>query len=180
MASSKNEDYRRVRRVPLPAESGIAHLFKAADLADAYAIRLPPGMTRDIDTLTRLVLGNPAPWFRVLMTVRDMAMVPFGVKTSRQIRSEADAGGAEHIDFFPIYSRSEREMVVGENDRHLDFKASLLLRPSGSGTHIELVATTVARCHNRLGHAYLALISPFHRLIVRSSLSRAARRGWSS
>ena len=37
-----------------------------------------------------------------------------------------------------------------------------------------LVATTVVHCHNRLGHAYLTAIRPFHRLVVRSNLRRAA------
>jgi hypothetical protein len=30
-------------------------------------------------------------------------------------------------------------------------------------------------CHNRLGRTYLAVIAPFHRVIVRATLERAVR-----
>jgi hypothetical protein len=35
---------------------------------------------------------------------------------------------------------------------------------------------TVVHCHNWLGRTYLAVISPFHRAIVRATLRRTARR----
>jgi len=169
---------RRVRRVALPTESGLSHLFESANLADAYAVAIPHGTTRDINVLARSVLGSAAPWVRVLLALRDAVMTCFGVKTSQQIRKEAEMDGADRVDFFRVCSRADRELVVGENDRHLDFRASVLLRPATSGLGDEIVATTVVHCHNRLGRIYLALISPFHRLVVRSNLQRAARRGW--
>jgi hypothetical protein len=33
-------------------------------------------------------------------------------------------------------------------------------------------------CHNLLGRAYLFVIAPFHRLVVKASLRRAAHIGW--
>jgi hypothetical protein len=41
-----------------------------------------------------------------------------------------------------------------------------------------VVLTTVVHCHNLFGRIYLRVISPFHRLVVRSNLARAARKGW--
>jgi hypothetical protein len=166
------------RRVQLPAESRISYLYLGAHLADAYAIALPHTATRDITVLAHAVLANPAPWARSLLRVRDAVMSGFGVKTSGQISSEAKTSGKERMSFFPVESRSERELVVGEDDRHLDFRASVLLRLCADGSGDELVATTVVHCHNTLGRVYLALISPFHRLIVRSNLRRASKRGW--
>lgn len=32
--------------------------------------------------------------------------------------------------------------------------------------------------HNRFGRLYIVVIAPFHRLVVRSALARAAARGW--
>jgi hypothetical protein len=34
------------------------------------------------------------------------------------------------------------------------------------------------QCHNLLGRVYLLVIAPFHRMVVRSTLHRAARAGW--
>lgn len=113
---------------------------------------MPPEASAGVEALARVVLRRPTPWLRSLLR--------------------------KHIDFFRIRSRSERELVLGEDDRHLDFRISVLLQPGPPGTARELVATTVVNCHNLLGRLYLAAIRPFHHLVVRSSLRRAARDGW--
>jgi hypothetical protein len=38
----------------------------------------------------------------------------------------------------------------------------------------QVTATTLVKTHNRLGRAYLAIILPFHRLIVRAMLRQIA------
>jgi hypothetical protein len=167
----------RERPADPPAESHLANLYTGAGLLDAYSIALPAAATRDIEALARAVLGHPPLWMRALLGLRDAIVTPLGLKTSHRIRAEAEMGGAERINFFRIQGRWDRELIAGENDKHLDFRASVLLRPSpDDGDH--LIVTTVVHCHNRLGRIYLALISPFHRLVVRASLRGAARRGW--
>ncbi|CAG4900725.1 unnamed protein product [Acidocella sp. C78] len=168
-----------VRQVPFPRESTIAGWLPDADLADAFAINL---MKEDaalgIEALARSALGHPGPWFRALLSVRDQLVRPFGVKSSRQLREEAAADGAAHIDFFRVISMSRDEVILGEDDRHLDFRASLLLRPRRDTDGAELIATTVVHCHNLVGRAYLFAIAPFHRQVIRANLAAAAGRGW--
>lgn len=167
-----------MRQTSLPAESGIAGLFPGADLADAFAVALPPGIAeRRIEEIARTLLGDPAPWF---LALRDKVMARFGVKTSAEVRRIATRDGVAHIDFFPVLSRTEHELILGEDDWHLDFRASILVRDRRGDGGRELVMTTVVHCHNRLGRTYLCAIAPFHRLVVTSSLRRAARRGWRS
>jgi hypothetical protein len=180
MISTAPDEMRYARAVALPTGSRIAGLFAGSDLADAYAIRLPPGSNRDIRTLTRFMLGEQAPWIRYLMGLRDAIVTGFGIKTSRQLRAAPVKGASDRIYIFRVYAVSEDEMILGEDDKHLDFKLSVLLRSYGAGHQgkTEIVATTVVHCHNLLGRTYLALISPFHRLVVRSILQRAARKGW--
>ena len=168
-----------VREVPPPAESGVASWFDAADLADAYAVAIDAAdVAKGVDSLARSAFGDPAPWFRLLLGLRDALVAYFGVKTSQQVRRAAIAENWERIDFFRILARSDRELILGEDDRHLDFRLSLLLRVRPDGSGDELVATTVVRCHNSLGRVYLALIAPFHRLVVIGNLSRASNKGW--
>lgn len=88
------------------------------------------------------------------------------------------ASGAEHIDFFGVLSKSRDEIVLGEDDRHLDFRALLLIPPRRDGEGAELVATTVVRCHNLVGKDHLFAIAPFHRQVFRSHLATAVGRGW--
>jgi hypothetical protein len=169
---------RGVREVPPPAESGVASWFDA-DLADAFAVPIDAAdVAKGMDSLARSTLGDPAPWIRLLLGLRDGLVAGFGVKTTQEVRRAAIADNAERIDFFRILARSDRELILGEDDRHLDFRLSLLLRVRPDGSGDELVATTVVRCHNALGRVYLALIARFHRLVVISNLSRAANKGW--
>ena len=158
--------------VALPVASRLSGLFAGADLADAFAIGLPRNTSQDVEVLTRFMLGEQAPWLRLLMGVRDAAVAGFGIKTSRQLRHGAVADGVARIDIFRVYEIARDEAILGEDDKHLDFRVSVLRR---SG---DIVVTTVVHCHNLLGRLYLALITPFHRLVVKSMLRRAAHRGW--
>lgn len=170
--------FAHARAVTPPAESAIAASFARAHFVDAYAIALPAGAPTNIDALAEAVLRDPPEWFRALLAIRDVAMSNFGVKTSGDLRAAASRNGDDHIDFFRVTSRGEHEILLGETDVHLDFKLSLLRRARGNGNdgRDELVATTAVVCHNLLGRAYLKAIMPFHRLVVRSNLNRAARR----
>ena len=169
---------RGVREVPPPAESGVASWFDA-DLADAFAVPIAAAdVAKGIDSLARSALSDPAPWIRVLLGARDALVAGLPVKTSQEVRRAAIADNADRIDFFRIRARSDRELILGEDDRHLDFRLSLLLRARPDGSGDELVATTVVRCHNALGRVYLGLIARFHRLVVISNLSRASNKGW--
>jgi hypothetical protein len=163
--------------VAAPSTGALAPLHAGADLLDAYAIGLPARATADLETLARAALGRQAWWIRALTRLRDGVMAPLGVKSSRAVGQAAAARGPV-IGFFPVLSRSADELVLGEDDRHLDFRVALLLRPAEAGGR-ELVAVTVVHCHNRLGRAYLAAIAPFHRVIVRASLEQAAKGGLS-
>jgi len=165
--------------VDLPAESRVCRFYEATDLADAYAIRLPKNAVSDPELLARFVLTQQAPWVTALMRVRDTLVAGFGLKTSKQLHSVAP-GRDKRVGIFKIYETDAHEILLGEDDKHLDFRVSVLhqTRTVAAETTRHLTVSTVVHCHNRLGRAYIALIAPFHRVIVRSSLRRAARAGW--
>ena len=159
-----------IRRTAPPAQSCIAAWFAHADLLDSYAIDLPAGHG-DAPHLAKAMLGGSPRWLKGLLAIRDAVMARFGVKTTAQLRRDAGASG--RIGFFPVVSSTSGEIVLGENDRHLDFRLSVRIE-RGDGALDRLVATTAVHCHNRLGRVYLRVITPFHHLVVRSLLARAA------
>src|ERR1700730_7833892 len=112
MAARREQDeHQAVRSVTFAAECGIATLFEGADLAEAFAIRLEAtSAAKGIDGLTRSVLGDQAPWVRFLLGLRDLLVAGFGLKTSGQLRAAALVADAEHIDFFRVLARSDREV----------------------------------------------------------------------
>jgi hypothetical protein len=151
----------KAHAVPVPSDSVLAPLYVGADLLDAFAIHLPAGANDDLEVLARAGFERPAGWIRALTRVRDAVMATVGVKSSRAIGAAAAARGPV-IGYFPLLSKSAGELVVGEDDRHLDFRVAILLRTGAAGGR-ELVVVTVVHCHNRLGRTYLAVIAPFHR-----------------
>ncbi|MFM0504123.1 DUF2867 domain-containing protein [Paraburkholderia caffeinilytica] len=171
---------RSVLSVALPAESGVARLYDAPDLADAYAIRLPDNAIDDPELLARFLFAHQAKWVAKLLGLRDALVTRFGLKTSKELRAAISPGARDRVDIFRIYTRSAREIILGENDSHLDFRLSVLqqTRDTREGSARYLTLSTVVQCHNGLGRFYIVAIAPFHRLVVRSTLRRAALIGW--
>ena len=173
--------HRHVRSVPLPQESALARAYASMNLADAYSIELPPGASTNPEVLARFIFAHQASWISRLMAVRDALVASFGLKTARHLASLEAESGAGRLDIFKIYSQSPTEIVIGEDDKHLDFRLSVLCSGSSSpGAKRQLTLSTVVHCHNRLGRLYILLIAPFHRAVVQSSLRSAARSGWPS
>lgn len=96
----------RAHAVPPPRDSALVTLYPGADLADAFAVRLPPGAFDDIGVLARAVWGRMSPWWiRALMATRDAAVRLVGIKTSTQIAAAAAARGPV-IGFFRCCRRA--------------------------------------------------------------------------
>ena len=170
-----------VTSVPLPPESAIARAYASMNLADAYSVELPTGASANPELLARFIFAHQAPWIGRLIRIRDALVAGFGLKTAKRLASLETESGAGRLSIFRIYSTSPTEVVLGEDDKHLDFRLSILCsRQSSPGAKRHLILSTVVHCHNRLGRLYIFLIAPFHRLVVQSSLRSAARMGWPS
>jgi hypothetical protein len=166
-------------QVPLPAHSGVAQVYRTVHLADAFAIALPPDTSIDPQVLARFIFAHQPAWIGKLTKLRDMIVAGFGLKTTRELASLGNNAKAQRVGIFKIYSTSKNEIVVGEDDKHLDFRVSVLCSGETDATSgRQLTLSTVVHCHNLLGHAYLFVIAPFHRAVVRASLRRAAQVGW--
>lgn len=164
--------YRSVRAVSPPTASALAPFYDEATFVDAFAIRLRVPGPHDLGRLATRLIEQPGPGLRAALGLRDAVVSRFGVKTSAAIRDRLLAERRDHVGFFPVKSRTEREIILGEDDMHLDFRLSVSLQPSRDGG-TDLVATTVVHCNNGLGHIYLAAIMPGHKLIVPSMLRKA-------
>jgi hypothetical protein len=160
----------RVRRTTPPSESVVASWYANASLVDSYAIELRAAEQPTMRALATQALVNPPAWQKALIALRDAMVTPFGIKTSDGVRAFRD--GHDRVDFFPVQWEGKDEIVLGTDDRHLDFRLSLLRRHAPTGTL--LIATTVVHTHNGLGFTYLNAIRPFHHLVVRANLARCA------
>ncbi|MGB3815644.1 MAG: DUF2867 domain-containing protein [Shinella sp.] len=145
-------------------------LLPAADWADRFTLGLP------VNNLTareaaRLALEYPPGWVRRLMVLRNALVAPFGLKSAAEkvATSDTEIGG------FPVVSVSDDRVVLGFDDRHLDFRIVIDVRqdrPSGQ----TLSVMTLVHRNNLIGRLYLAAVMPFHKLIVRTMLSGIGAR----
>ena len=65
-------------------------------------------------------------------------------------------------------------ILLGEDDRHLDFRLSVLRQRGGTADWV--VVSTVVRFNNWLGRAYFLPVRPLHQLIVPAILRSALRK----
>jgi hypothetical protein len=77
------------------------------------------------------------------------------------------------IGIFPVLSETPERLVAGFNDHHLDFRVVVDVAAAEAGQQV--TTTTLVLTHNLLGQTYLAIILPFHRLVVRAMLRQVAQ-----
>lgn len=168
-----------VTPVAIPTQSAVAAIYDSTDLSDAFTVQLPLGTSSDPDVLWRFLIAQQPSWIGWLTNVRDAIVSCFGLKTARHLATLSSEANADRIGIFRVYGRSETEIVLGEDDKHLDFRLSVLHTPDSlPALGGRLTVSTVVHCHNLLGRAYISVIAPFHRQVVKASLRRAAHIGW--
>ncbi|MCK0097375.1 DUF2867 domain-containing protein [Yoonia sp. F2084L] len=149
--------YPNVRKIALPQASALHRLRVPGDFLDCYSVAsdMHP---RDAANIITTFPG----WAQFLLVIRRIVTAPFGL----------DNDGpevADKVGIFPVESETPQELIAGFDDKHLNFRVSVL---SDDG-NISL-ATWVAP-HNIGGRIYLAAIMPFHIAIARNALARVAR-----
>lgn len=165
--------YPKIEQCALPPASQLQRSYNHADFADAFSVDLPKEASHDAETVARHVFAGQPAWIGLLLRLRDILVRPFGLKTTADLKQK----GGDRISLFQILERYDDEIILGEDDTHLDFRVSVLVELRSHG-RFRLTVTTLVFCNRPLGRAYITLIAPFHRAVVRASLDRAQRLGW--
>jgi hypothetical protein len=144
-----------------------AAVLAGAQFSDAFRITVD-GAALDARCAAEKMLGRSPRWIEMLLALRNRLVRPFGLKTG----APRQTGRSDIIGIFPIVSQTPDRLVAGFNDKHLDFRVVIDVARSGHGQCV--TATTLVVTHNLLGRIYLAIIMPFHRLVVRAMLRQVA------
>jgi hypothetical protein len=155
----------KVHEVDPNVDSGA--LLAGAKFIDAYSIVID-NAALDARRAAEKMLARGPLWIEMLLSLRNRLVAPFGLKTPLP----TGTGATDTIGIFPVLSESPNRLVAGFNDKHLDFRVVVDVATSGHGQRV--TATTLVLTHNLLGRVYLAIILPFHRLIVRTMLRQVA------
>lgn len=147
----------RVSSIPFPETSEIAEQIGVDDFADCYSANATAS-PRDAAEV-----GFQFPiWASMLVALRNILVTPFGL-------SHGGSEEKECIGFFPVVSETDKEIVLGFDDKHLNFRISLI----SDGSNVSL--GTWVKTNNLGGRLYLNLIMPFHIAIARNAVARMAQ-----
>lgn len=115
---------RVIEKTVCPQDSLLNTLLERADYVDSFCMRI-----RDLDNCIALddvaeVFASPLPRsVALLLKIRDALVAPLGLKKAADFVTEqgnypsrAESGGS--LGFFHVYERSNRELVLGQDDRH--------------------------------------------------------------
>lgn len=151
-------------------DARLLDLLPAPAFADAYqAVFRAPAL--DARQASQAIFDSPPSWVNALVGLRNRIAGLFGLKAGLR---HSTVAAQQHIGIFPVLAESPQEMLLGLDDRHLDFRVAVSVQAGAAGRQ-QITVTTVVHTHNLLGRVYLAAILPFHRLIARSMLDRAAK-----
>ncbi|MFD0699068.1 DUF2867 domain-containing protein [Paenibacillus sp. GCM10027628] len=158
----------------IPRDSLAIQAFSCIHYSDSYEAMLPAASTHDVESLTRLFLSSVPSWVSRLMKLRDRMVSLIGLKTSNQsdMRHISLEQGSK-IGIFKIMSRAPRELLLGEDDQHLDFRVSIAVDERNGFQYVRV--STVVYFHNRLGKIYFFIVGKIHKAIVPAMLENMVR-----
>lgn len=150
--------WHRPRAVDPPAGSRLLpDALPRVDFADAFQVSAHPSLPSEPEIWRDAFLRPPAV-VRALMRTRNALVRLAGIRP------------ASRDDAFAAIARDEgREVLMGTDDGHLDFRLSVLT----DGQRITF--TTLVAVHNRRGRLYWAVVRWFHPPVVRAMARRAHR-----
>ncbi len=146
-----------VRVDKLPDQSRLHGYVQAGDFLDC--------LTGPAQTTPRqaAMIALTAPfWVMLLLRLRNLLVMPFGLRGVKKSDNS--------IGLFPVVAEDENEIILGFDDSHLNFRIAVFC------TAQQVYLATWVHCNNRFGRIYLALIMPFHKLIMRRSIRAVVRQ----
>jgi hypothetical protein len=154
-------------------------LIEAAYFHDSY--RAPLSCTRaSVVDIFFAIFGHHPMWLKILLIVRNRIASFCGLDapTASEIINleiKNSYGIGDKIGVWPIFSLTETELVAGRDNKHLDFRLSVL-RLTDVET-VSVVVSTVCTVHNAIGRLYLFFIVPFHKWGVQRLILNAIIAG---
>lgn len=169
----------KIIKTRIPEDSSLYANHSEYNYIDSYE-----GIVNDKNNIVNIVdVGNaflkPGPkWADSLFALRNKVVALFGLKTPNDIGEIKKTGNykfepGERVGLFRVFSRTNNEIILGEDDKHLNFRVSLFLEePKNNKTKKIITVTTIVIYNNWFGQLYFYPVKPFHKLIVQTGLKK--------
>jgi len=159
-----------IRTNKIPENSMILKDFGETHYCDSYLIRTQTN--NSIDKIATDIFKTPK-WADMLMGIRNIVVNIVGLKGGGYKKDTYSSDyypvGSRAV-YFTVIDRNENEIVMAENDKHLNFRVSVMIHRYEDMVTINL--STIVKYNNFLGRLYFCPVKPFHKLIIISLLKR--------
>jgi hypothetical protein len=148
---------------------------------DSFCIEIENTKNYSVDYLLALLFSSSPGWIKKLSKLRNILVKPFGLRTGalpepKTSDTSLQYNIGERAVFFSVIDRSESEIVMAEDDKHLYFRASLFVEKVSDQNYAKVYLTTLVQFHNIGGKLYFTPVKPFHKLLMRSLLTRFSKK----
>jgi hypothetical protein len=157
----------RIRQTEIPLTSCYRDFIAPINYSDAFvATEIDPDIT--IQEAYIKIFSDMPTWIKILMKIRNRIVSIFGINTDIEgyDMSKATFATGSTVGMFKIFYIDEREIIAGEDDKHLDFRVSVL-------KHQDTVTVSTFVAYNHaFGKLYMFFIIPMHKIIVKRMMGR--------
>jgi len=114
-------------------------------------------------------------WIQNLFEFREKLAKIVGLKTGKKKAERQKALDAFHCEpgqqlgLFKVLSKTDNEVILGEDDKHLNFRISITVERL-NGDNKKVTLSTWVHFNNFFGKLYFIPVKPFHKLIVPSMM----------
>jgi hypothetical protein len=151
------------------------------DYSDSYSRKF--NLSQEELTPREVLLAffnSPPKWIEVLFELRNKIVSLFGLKVSNGIDQKEEllknfkCVPGEQMGLFKVFDVTPQEVLLGEDDKHLNFRVSFLIEKLGE-EEFQLTLITVVNFNNFFGKLYFFPVKPFHKIIVPTMLKGIVR-----
>ncbi len=150
----------------IPNTHGIKNALKRIDYSDTYSTT---NHIDNIEHLANLIFTKLPNWISFLMKTRNLIMKTFGLKIEKPSDYNTNFKIGGYLGFFKIYEIMNNEIILGANDKHLNFRVSIF---NSQDLNYNIKVSTLVEYNNRLGKIYFAIIGPLHHLIIKQIVKK--------
>lgn len=172
-----------ILKTTLPKESLLNTNTEKHDYIDSFqgVLNDPENKFTLVDIGKSFFSSGPK-WIESLFALRNRIVSLFGLKTPNNITNRQNqlnnfkCEKGERFGLFEVFNKTENEIILGENDKHLNFRVSLFVEQQKNElTKKNLTISTTVAFNNWFGRLYFLPVKPFHRLIVPTMLKGIIR-----
>jgi hypothetical protein len=160
----------KINKIAIPEDSLIHSTLKEIHYADCYTIDFKSERPITGEEVARSFFKSIPGWVLFLLDLRNWVVKWFGLKggSAREVLARLDNDPIEPgkpFAIFRVIEKNANEILMGEEDKHLDFRVSIGLKSGVDKIHTAIIATVV-QFNNFSGRLYFLPVKPFHKMIV--------------